>query len=166
MELIGTSFENEHTALLVRATLARMLPNLSIDSKNVALVHRESSGSFMLGETIGIYEEQSDVLSSHKSFWNTLVGLLIKPSDDEIDSLEDSPSKRLTAIGIDQNFRNEFIKNVPQGSTAILLLVGDAPSRDQVLGVLRAFKGKINRIPLLGENRVIWQEILSGSQVR
>ena len=157
-DLILAVFDDAHTAFLARAALARLQGELSLPGHDLAVVNREEGGEIVLQEAIGLSDERQ----MRPSYWKTLVSLLFAPSP-STGAGDDTALEKLAAIGIDATFRSRIADQVHAESSAILVLVTGPAMRDQVLGVLRGFRGEVMLTELKGDSREVWRNILTGT---
>jgi uncharacterized membrane protein len=120
-------------------------------------VIREEGDKIALQEAVGVSNERE----RHPTFWKTLVKLLLAacPSTGMGD---DATSAKLAAIGIDATFRSRLAEQVRSETSALFVLITGPAIRDQVLGVLRGFQGKIMLTELTGDDREVWRCVLLG----
>jgi uncharacterized membrane protein len=158
-ELIVAGFDDIQTAFLARAGLARLQKDLPLSGHDVAVVSREEDGRLTVREAINLNGEEATL----HSFWRSLVTQLFFHSQPKGKDLADIHSAKLASIGIDDSFVANIENVFPYGASAVLVLAS-VPARDQVLGVLRGFQGRISRTTLKGDDRKVWRCALLGTQ--
>lgn len=141
-ELIIAGYPTQHAALLARAALSRQQDDLSISTKDVAVVCRENNGHVTILESISI----GKVHPRNDSFWKTLAELLF-PENTTGDNTQLDIQNKLKAIGIDPQIEERIAQAVPLGSTA-LLVMASIDSRSQVSALLSACQGTVTQIRL------------------
>ena len=158
-DLIAAGFDDAHTAFLARAALARLQSELPLPGHDLALVTWAEGGEIALQEAIDLSGERE----LRPTFWKTLVNLLLAPGPSP-GTGGDPTSAKLAAIGIDATFRSHLVEQVRAETATLLVLVTGPPKRDQVVGVLRGFQGKIMVAGLTGDDREVWGTLLGTKQ--
>jgi len=151
LELIGSVFDNDSTASLAAAALARLGKDLSID-KDTVVVTRGEEGEIKLREFVRVDMEHSQ----EESCWKRLIALILATTDPE---MADDASARLATIGIGKRFTSRFLANFRSGNYAVIVLA-DESIRDQVIGVFRGLQGRVVSVRVPDEIREVWGTIL------
>ena len=158
LELITAVYRHDYAAMLACATLSRSLN--PIKPLNFALLYRNEAGAFSLVESVDLAEFGINKILPD-SFWKSLANLLITPPHPESPELEEAIAERLLSIGIEKEFREAFLKDVPCGGAAFLMLLEDPGIREKVLSVIRCFGGHDRCVRLPENRRMSWEEKLS-----
>jgi len=159
-ELIVAIFDRAQTAYLARAALGRLQSQLALQEEDLVVVTRDKVGRVILSESLGVHDAPAQQV--HETFWNTLVPLLAKPPTSARADRKAALVK-LAAIGIDVKCGRCFDQQFRAGSSVLLVLIDRPTMRDQVVGVLKGFSGKVVRNTLNGDDRKDWLRVLSGA---
>jgi len=156
-ELIVAGFDDVHTAYLVRAALARMQGDVELEGNGVAVVHRRDASTVAVREAIDLSSEGE----LNEAFWRSLMGLLFRPALSPSEDAAPDVPEQLAAIGIDASFMAGVARRVPPGTLAVFVIASET-SRDRLIGILQGFGAAITRTRLIGDDRTIWMDRLSG----
>ena len=137
--LIVISFDDEHTALAMRADLAKMQKEYLIEMDDVVVVTKDDKGKVKLHQALNL--TAAGAMSG--GFWGTLIGMIfLNPLlGAAIGAGAGAVSGALTDIGISNDFMKEFANGFKPGCSALFVLVREATG-DKVLAGLSEFKGK------------------------
>ena len=154
-DLIVAGFDQDHTALLARASLARMQKKISLSGYDLATVSRTEFGGITISEDV-------DLLPQHptgESFWQSMASLLFAP-----DATRSNPCRQaLQEIGIEEAFITASKQAIHPGECGLLLLV-NPEALDSVVALLQGFRGRIKRTRLLGNNPHTWAQKIKLAQ--
>ena len=145
-ELIVSGFAETQTAYMARAVLARLQKELALPARDVALVTWEEEGEVTVQEAVSTV---GDVRTS-KAFWRMLVELLFSSAPPTREITKEL-SIKLAAHGIDRDALNALDSvagHVDVCGSALFVLTRGEATRDQVLGVMQGFDGKIAHVIL------------------
>ena len=158
-ELIIAVFDRAQTGHLARAALGRMQSDLALRDEDLVVVTRDKVGRVILCEPHGVRDAGAQEM--HETFWNTLVRLLTPRTSARAD--RKAASAKLAAIGIDATCDRCFDEHFQAGSSALFVLIDGPTMREQVVGVLDGFGGKVMRKALNGDDRKNWLRVMSGA---
>ena len=142
-ELVVSVFAETQTAFLARAVLARLQKELALPARDVALVTREEDGEVTVQEAVATV---GDVRTS-TAFWRMLVELLFSSAHSTSEVTKEI-SLKLAALGIDRDALSAVADHVDVCGSALFVLTHGESTRDQVLGVMQGFDGKISHLIL------------------
>ena len=159
-ELIIAVFDRAQTSYLARAALGRMQSDLALRDEDLVVVTRDEVGKVILCEPHGVRDAGAQEM--HETFWNTLVSLLVTPRTSARADRK-AASAKLAAIGIDATCNLCFDQHFQAGSSALFVLIDGPTMRDQVVGVLNGFSGKVMQNALKSDDRENWLRVMSGA---
>jgi len=142
-ELIVSGFAETQTAFLARAVLARLQNELALPARDVALVTREEEGEVTVQESVATVGE----VKTSTAFWRMLVELLFSSAPPAREVTKEISTK-LAALGIDRDALDSVADQVDVCGSALFVLTHGESTRDQVLGVMQGFDGKVFRLNL------------------
>ena len=138
-DLIIISFEDEQTALGMRAELAKMQKEYLIEMDDVVVVTKDDKGK------VKLHQAQNLTAAGAVSggFWGTLIGMIfLNPLlGAAVGAGAGALSGALTDIGINNNMMKSFAESFKPGCSALFVLVRKATG-DKVLAGLSEFTGK------------------------
>jgi uncharacterized membrane protein len=140
-ELIIAGYSSQHAALLARTALSRQQNELSISTKDIAVVTRANNGQVTILESVTLGEETQII----DSFWTTLAELLFSGAD--AGTAQSADRNQLESIGINPLMAKRISDILQKGSTAVFLIT-DAAFEPQASAMLSASQGNVLRIRL------------------
>ncbi len=147
-ELIAIAYPDEFRAAEVRATLARLQLEYLVDLEDAVVVRRNRDGDLKLDQPVNL----TAAGAVGGAFWGGLIGLLfLMPfAGAAIGAGLGALSGKLTDLGISDEFIKALSANLPQGSSALFVLVKKA-TPDKVVPQVAKFGGTVLRTSLSTE---------------
>jgi len=146
-DLIAVLFDDEHTALEMRAELAKLQKEYLIEMDDVVVVTKDAEGKIKLHQAVNL--TAAGALSG--GFWGMLIGMIFfNPLLGlAVGAGAGAISGKLADIGIDDKMMKDMAESFKPGNSALFVLVRKMTA-DKVLDDLKAFagKGKILRTSL------------------
>jgi uncharacterized membrane protein len=146
-DLVAVLFEDEHTALEMRADLAKLQKEYLIEMDDVVVVTKDAEGKIKLHQAVNL--TAAGALSG--GFWGMLIGMIFfNPLLGlAVGAGAGAISGKLADIGIDDKMMKDMAESFQPGNSALFVLVRKMTA-DKVLDDLKAFagKGKILRTSL------------------
>ena len=138
-DLIIISFEDEQTALGVRAELAKMQKEYLIEMDDVVVVTKDDEGKVKLHQA----QNLTAMGAVSGGFWGMLIGMIfLNPLlGAAIGAGAGAASGALTDIGISNDMMKSFAESFKPGCSALFVLVRKATG-DKVLAGLSEYTGK------------------------
>ena len=138
-ELIIISFEDEQTALGMRAELAKMQKEYLIEMDDVVVVTKDDEGKVKLHQA----QNLTAMGAMSGGFWGMLIGMIfLNPLlGAAIGAGAGAASGALTDIGISNDMMKSFAESFKPGCSALFVLVRKATG-DKVLAGLSEYTGK------------------------
>ena len=147
-DLVAISFDNEHTAFEMRATLAKMQKEYLIDMEDVVVVTKDEEEKVKLHQAVNL----TAAGAVGDGFWGMLIGMIfLNPLlGAALGAGAGAVSGALSDIGIDDKFMKECGEAFKPGTSALFVLVKKA-TPDKVLEQLSQFKGRVIRTSLTAD---------------
>jgi uncharacterized membrane protein len=146
-DLVAVLFEDEHTALEMRAELAKLQKEYLIEMDDVVVVTKDAEGKIKLHQAVNL--TAMGALSG--GFWGMLIGMIFfNPLLGlAVGAGAGAISGKLSDIGIDDKMMKDMAESFKPGNSALFVLVRKMTA-DKVLDDLKEFagKGKILRTSL------------------
>lgn len=146
-DLVAVLFEDEHTALEMRAELAKLQKEYLIEMDDVVVVTKDAEGKIKLHQAVNM--TAMGALSG--GFWGMLIGMIFfNPLLGlAVGAGAGAISGKLSDIGIDDKMMKDMAESFKPGNSALFVLVRKMTA-DKVLDDLKEFagKGKILRTSL------------------
>ncbi|NDY58337.1 DUF1269 domain-containing protein [Desulfovibrio sulfodismutans] len=146
-DLVAVLFDDEHTALEMRAELAKLQKEYLIEMDDVVVVTKDAEGKIKLHQAVNL--TAAGALSG--GFWGMLIGMIFfNPLLGlAVGAGAGAISGKLADIGIDDKMMKDMAESFQPGNSALFVLVRKMTA-DKVLDDLKAFagKGKILRTSL------------------
>jgi len=146
-DLVAVLFEDEHTALEMRADLAKLQKEYLIEMDDIVVVTKDAEGKIKLHQAVNL--TAAGALSG--GFWGMLIGMIFfNPLLGlAVGAGAGAISGKLADIGIDDKMMKDMAESFKPGNSALFVLVRKMTA-DKVLDDLKAFagKGKILRTSL------------------
>ncbi|MEF3697673.1 DUF1269 domain-containing protein [Desulfolutivibrio sp.] len=146
-DLVAVLFDDEHTALEMRAELAKLQKEYLIEMDDVVVVTKDAEGKIKLHQAVNL--TAAGALSG--GFWGMLIGMIFfNPLLGlALGAGAGAISGKLADIGIDDKMMKDMAESFKPGNSALFVLVRKMTA-DKVLDDLKAFagKGKILRTSL------------------
>jgi len=138
-DLIVITFDDESTAFLMRAELAKMQREYLIEMEDIVVVTKDEKGKVKLHQAHNL----TALGAMSGGFWGMLIGMIfLSPLlGAAVGATAGGISGALGNVGIDDNFMKELGESFTSGSSALFVLVRKVTG-DKVLEGLSAFKGK------------------------
>lgn len=166
-ELVAISFDNTQEADRVLTDLRRLEKEYLIDLEDAVVAIRQPDGKVQLKQSVSMVRMGAASGGLTGALWGTLVGLLfLNPlAGFAIGGLAGAGGGALSGTlidyGIDDNFIRSLAESLPEGSSAVFVLVRKAQP-EKVLAELSKFPGgKVLRTSLSPEQEARLQEALS-----
>ena len=139
-QLVVIGFDDESTALAMRAELIKMQKESSLTMEDAVLVTKDEKDKVKLHQAVNL--TASGAVGG--SFWGMLIGLdFLNPLlGAAVGAGAGALSGKLADIGVSDNFMKELGETLTPGTSALFVLVRKA-TPDKVLEGLKGFKGKI-----------------------
>lgn len=146
-DLVAVLFEDEHTALEMRAELAKLQKEYLIEMDDVVVVTKDAEGKIKLHQAVNL--TAMGALSG--GFWGMLIGMIFfNPLLGlAVGAGAGAISGKLSDIGIDDTMMKDMAESFKPGNSALFVLLRKMTA-DKVLDDLKEFagKGKILRTSL------------------
>lgn len=166
-ELVAVSFGNPQEADRVLTDLRRLEKEYLIDLEDAVVAVRQPDGKVQLKQSVSMVQMGAASGGLTGALWGTLVGLLfLNPlAGFAIGGLAGAGGGALSGTlidyGIDDNFIRSLAETLPEGSSALFVLVRKAQP-EKILAELSKFPGgKVLRTSLSPEQEARLQEALS-----
>ena len=137
-DLIAVAFDDADTAFRLRAELVKFQKDYLIEMGDVVVVTRDEDGKVQLHQAVNL--TAAGAVSG--SLWGALIGLLfLNPLlGAAVGAGAGAISGALTDIGIDDKRMKEMGESLPNGGSALFVLVRRVTG-DKVLAQLESFRG-------------------------
>jgi len=147
--LIAVTFEDETAAFSLRAALGKLQREYLINMEDVVVVTRDESGQVKLHQAANL----TAVGALGDAFWVLLIGMVFLSPLLGAAVGAGALSGRFADLGIDDGFIGELGAGLPNGGSALFLLVRKS-TPDKVLASLEPFRGtgKVLQTSLSKEN--------------
>jgi uncharacterized membrane protein len=138
-DLIAVLFDDEHTALEMRAELAKLQKEYLIEMDDVVVVTKDAEGKIKLHQAVNL--TAMGALSG--GFWGMLIGMIFfNPLLGlAVGAGAGAISGKLADIGIDDKMMKDMAESFKPGNSALFVLVRKMTG-DKVLEDLKEFAGK------------------------
>jgi len=138
-DLVAVAFDDETTAFELRSELAKLQKEYLIAMEDVVIVTRDDNGKVKLHQAVNM----TAAGAAGGGFWGMLIGLIfLNPLlGAAVGAGAGALSGYLADIGIDDDFIKGLGENLPEGGSAIFVLVKKVTG-DKVLERLEPFRGK------------------------
>jgi len=138
-DLVAVLFDDEHTALEMRAELAKLQKEYLIEMDDVVVVTKDAEGKIKLHQAVNL--TAMGALSG--GFWGMLIGMIFfNPLLGlAVGAGAGAISGKLADIGIDDKMMKDMAESFKPGNSALFVLVRKMTG-DKVLEDLKEFAGK------------------------
>jgi uncharacterized membrane protein len=156
-DLVVIGFDDETTALDMRAALSKMQKEYLIEMGDVVVVTKDQEGKVKLHQAVNL----TAAGAVGGGFWGMLVGMIfLNPLiGAAVGAGAGALSGKLADVGIDDKFIKEVGGTLGNGSSALFVLVRKA-TPDKVLEGLKQFKGKVLKTSLTADSEAKLREVL------
>ena len=154
--LIVLAFDGKHTADEVLNKLRSMQKEYLIDLEDSCVVEREVNGKVNIKQAVNLTTLGAAAGGSRGAFWGVLVGLLfLNPLAGMaigavVGAGAGALSGSLSEYGINDEFIKELGKTIPEGSSALFVLVKRA-TEDKVLAEIKPYNPRVLKTSLSSE---------------
>lgn len=161
-DLIVISFEDEQTALGMRAELAKMQKEYLIEMDDVVVVTKDEKGKVKLHQA----QNLTAMGAVSGGFWGMLIGMIfLNPLlGAAVGAGAGAASGALTDIGVNNDMMKSFAESFKPGCSALFVLVRKATG-DKVLTGLSEFtgKGKVLQTSLTKDKEDELRKVIEGA---
>jgi uncharacterized membrane protein len=161
-DLIIISFEDEQTALGMRAELAKMQKEYLIEMDDVVVVTKDDKGKVKLHQA----QNLTAMGAVSGGFWGMLIGMIfLNPLlGAAVGAGAGAASGALTDIGISNDMMKSFAESFKPGCSALFVLVRQATG-DKVLAGLSEFtgQGKVLQTSLTKDKEDELRKVIEGA---
>jgi uncharacterized membrane protein len=156
-DLVVISFDDEHTAFEMRATLAKLQKEYLIEMEDVVVVTKNDKGKVKLHQAVNL----TAAGAVGGAFWGMLIGMIfLNPLvGAAVGAGAGALSGKLRDIGISDNFMKELAEALRNNTSALFVLVRKV-TPDKVLEELKGFKGKVLKTSLTKDKEDELREVL------
>lgn len=156
-ELVVVAFEDEHRADEVLVSLTKMQKEHLIDLEDAVVVKRNENGKLKIRQTYNLIA----MGAIGGGFWGLLIGLIfLNPLlGAMMGASAGAVNGALQDIGINDGFIKELSESLPQGSSALFVLVQKS-TPDKVLPELQGVGGRVIHTSLTKDDELALQEVL------
>ena len=161
-DLIVVAFEDEQTAVALRAELAKLQQEYLIEMDDAVVVTKDDKGK------VKLHQAQNLTAAGAVSggFWGTLIGMIfLNPLlGAAVGAGAGALSGALTDIGINNDMMKSFADSFKPGCSALFVLVRKATG-DKVLAGLSEFtgKGKVLQTSLTKDKEDELRKVIEGA---
>jgi uncharacterized membrane protein len=159
-DLVAISFDDEHEAFEMRATLAKLQKEYLIEMEDVVVVTKDDKGKVKLHQAVNL----TAAGAVGGTFWGMLIGMIfLNPLlGAAVGAGAGALSGKLRDIGISDDFMKELGETFKNNTSALFVLVRKV-TPDKVLEELKDFKGKVLKTSLTKDKEEELREILEQS---
>ncbi|MEG3438529.1 DUF1269 domain-containing protein [Pannus brasiliensis CCIBt3594] len=162
-DLIVIAYDDKFKAEEVRLTLAKLQREYLIELEDAAVVVKEDDGKVKLKQAVNL----AAAGASSGSFWGLLIGILFFAPvlGVALGAAGGALGGALSDIGVNDNFMRELGATLPNGSSALFVLVRKV-TPDKVLEEVAPYGGKVLRTSLTKTEEAELQAILDKHGVK
>jgi uncharacterized membrane protein len=161
-DLVVIGFDDEHTALEMRAELVKLQKEYLIEMEDVVVVTKDENDKVKLHQAVNL----TAAGAVGGTFWGMLIGLIfLNPLvGAAVGAGAGAISGKLSDIGINDDFMKELGGTLTAGTSALFVLVRKA-TPDKVLERLQGFKGKVLKTSLTADKEEELRKVLEKAKV-
>ena len=161
-DLIVIGYDDEETADLAAAEVARLSKDLVVEPEAIAVISRDTEGKYHVKTTHHPVAEGT----AWGMFWGALFGLLffVPVFGLAIGAAMGALFGTITKVGIDKEFQQE-VRDMVQPGTSALFLVVEKVTPDKAVEALSQYGGTVLKSSLSKDAEHKLQEALHGTPV-